>query len=84
MLTARYRRIVYFFARLLVSFTIWDVLLPRLGLRRWSQRSRSMRLSRAAARVRRSERERGGHPRRPRLGRSTSQRMNETRRRAKK
>ena len=52
MLKARYRRIVYFFARLLVSFTIWDVLLPHLGLRRWSQRSRSIRLSRAAAQFR--------------------------------
>ena len=52
MLKARYRRIVYFFARLVISFTIWDVFLPRLGLRRWSQRTRSQRLSRAAAQFR--------------------------------
>lgn len=52
MLRARYRLIVYFFARLVVSFTIWDVFLPRLGLRRWSQRTRSMRLSRSAAQFR--------------------------------
>ena len=52
MLKARYRRIVYFFARLAISFTIWDVFLPRLGLRRWSQRTRSQRLSRAAAQFR--------------------------------
>jgi len=51
-LKARYRRIVYFFARLLVSFILWDVLLPSLGLRGWSQLSRSMRLSQAAARFR--------------------------------
>ncbi len=48
MLRNRYRRIVLFFARLLVSFVWWDVVLPRLGLRRLAQRTRVERLQRSA------------------------------------
>jgi predicted unusual protein kinase regulating ubiquinone biosynthesis (AarF/ABC1/UbiB family) len=45
---ARYRRIVFFFARTLISFIIWEVIFPRIGLHSLSQRTRSERLSRAA------------------------------------
>lgn len=44
MIRARYRRIVFFFARLLLSLIYWELILPRMGLRRWSQRNRSSRL----------------------------------------
>jgi predicted unusual protein kinase regulating ubiquinone biosynthesis (AarF/ABC1/UbiB family) len=44
MIRARYRRIVFFFARLLLSLIWWELLLPRLGLRRWAARNRSQRL----------------------------------------
>ena len=49
MLRSRYRRIVFFFARILLSFIFWDLLLPRLGLRSLSRRSRTRRLKRSAA-----------------------------------
>ncbi len=52
MIRARYRRIVWFFARLIVSLIVWDVLLPRLGLRGWSRRTRPERLRRWAIRFR--------------------------------
>lgn len=42
---SRYRRIVFFFARVLISLAFWDLLLPRLGLGRWSRSSRSRRLT---------------------------------------
>ena len=44
----RYRRIVFFFARTLISLTIWEIIFPNIGLRKYSQRTRSERLSRAA------------------------------------
>lgn len=44
----RYRRIVFFFARILIRIVIWDLLLPRLGFRKWSRRTRPERLRRAA------------------------------------
>lgn len=49
---ARYRRIVLFFARLLLNLAFWDLLLPRLGLGRLSQGSRSRRLRRIGAQFR--------------------------------
>ena len=49
MLRVRYRRIVLFFARILLSFTFWDLVLPHLGLRKFSQSTRSKRLQRSAA-----------------------------------
>lgn len=52
MLRARYRRIVFFFARILVGVIFWDLLLPRLGLRSLSQRTRPERLRRAAVQYR--------------------------------
>lgn len=51
-LRARYRRIVFFFARVTAAFIWWEVVLPRLGLRRLTERTRSSRSSRTAARFR--------------------------------
>jgi predicted unusual protein kinase regulating ubiquinone biosynthesis (AarF/ABC1/UbiB family) len=48
MLRARYRRIVLFFGRILLSFVIWDLLFPRLGLRGLAVRTRNDRLRRSA------------------------------------
>ncbi len=45
MLRARYRKIVVFFVRILTSLLLWDYLLPRLGLRALSERTRPGRLS---------------------------------------
>jgi predicted unusual protein kinase regulating ubiquinone biosynthesis (AarF/ABC1/UbiB family) len=44
MIRARYRRIVLFFARLLLSLIWWELFLPRIGFSRWSARNRSPRL----------------------------------------
>ena len=52
MLRARYRRITFFFARIIISIIIWDLFLPRLGLRRLSQSTRSRRLQRIAIQYR--------------------------------
>lgn len=49
MIQSRYRRIVTFFARVLFKITFCDLLLPRIGFSRWSQRTRANRLQRAAA-----------------------------------
>ncbi len=48
MMQARYRRIVLFFARMLISITFWDILLPRIGLGSVSVRTRRERLKKAA------------------------------------
>jgi predicted unusual protein kinase regulating ubiquinone biosynthesis (AarF/ABC1/UbiB family) len=48
MLGPRYRRIVLFFARVVVSLVTWELVLPRLGLRQRAQRTRSDRLRRIA------------------------------------
>ncbi len=48
MLRSRYRRIIIFFARLLLSLAWWELALPRLGLRSWALRTRPQRLRRAA------------------------------------
>lgn len=52
MLRARYRRILFFFARILLSEFYWDLLLPRIGLARWSRRTRSERMRKIAVRYR--------------------------------
>jgi predicted unusual protein kinase regulating ubiquinone biosynthesis (AarF/ABC1/UbiB family) len=49
MYQARYRRILWFFGRVLLSLIWWDILLPRLGLKRISDRGRSGRYRRIAA-----------------------------------
>ena len=43
-LRARYRRILFFWARALLSLVAWELLLPRLGLKGWAKRTRSQRL----------------------------------------
>jgi predicted unusual protein kinase regulating ubiquinone biosynthesis (AarF/ABC1/UbiB family) len=60
MLRARYRQILFFFARLLLNLLIWDVVLPRLGLRGLSRRTRPLRLRRSAADFRRQAVRMGG------------------------
>ena len=52
MIRSRYRRIVFFFAQRIASLIFWDVVLPRLGLRGWSRRTRPERLRRMAVRFR--------------------------------
>lgn len=52
MVRSRYRRIIFFFARILVQLAYWEILLPRLGLRTYSQRGRSERMRKIAIRYR--------------------------------
>jgi predicted unusual protein kinase regulating ubiquinone biosynthesis (AarF/ABC1/UbiB family) len=49
---ARYRRIIFFFARILVSEIFWDVVLPRIGFAKWSNRTRPERVRKIAIRYR--------------------------------
>jgi len=49
---ARYRRIVFFFARLIASFVLWDLILSRLGMRAIARRTRPERMRAAARRFR--------------------------------
>ncbi|HKJ27557.1 MAG TPA: AarF/UbiB family protein [Anaerolineales bacterium] len=48
MIRSRYRRILFFFGRVLAALFFWDILLPRIGFRRFSERGRSARLQRIA------------------------------------
>ena len=48
-LRARYRYIMAFFARATGSFIFWEIVLPRLGLRGWTRRTRSQRYKQLAA-----------------------------------
>jgi predicted unusual protein kinase regulating ubiquinone biosynthesis (AarF/ABC1/UbiB family) len=52
MLRARYRRIIAFFAGIMISVFFWDLFLPRIGLSRWSNRTRSERVRKIAVRYR--------------------------------
>ncbi|MGE5223548.1 MAG: ABC1 kinase family protein [Omnitrophica WOR_2 bacterium] len=52
MIRSRYRRITFFFARVLISLFLWELIFPRIGLKKWSSRTRSGRLSRIAAQFR--------------------------------
>jgi predicted unusual protein kinase regulating ubiquinone biosynthesis (AarF/ABC1/UbiB family) len=52
MLRSRYRRIIVFFARILASVIFWDLILPRIGLGRWSRNTRSSRIRKIAIRFR--------------------------------
>lgn len=52
MIRWRYRRILFFFARLLLSLTVWDIIFPRFGLRKLSLSTRPKRLRSASARYR--------------------------------
>jgi len=51
-LRARYRYIMGFFARATASFIYWEIILPRLGLRRWTRSTRSRRYIQIAAQFR--------------------------------
>lgn len=51
-LQARYRYIMAFFTRAVASFIFWELVLPRLGLRAISRRTRSNRFKRLAVRFR--------------------------------
>ena len=48
MLRSRYRRIVFYFARVILSLLWWDVILRRVGFRRLTRRTREKRLIRIA------------------------------------
>lgn len=52
MLRARYRKIIFFWAKMLLSLTLWEVIFPRLGLRRWTQSTRPARLRKHAVEFR--------------------------------
>jgi predicted unusual protein kinase regulating ubiquinone biosynthesis (AarF/ABC1/UbiB family) len=52
MLRGRYRRITSFFARILSSVIFWDILLPHIGLSRWSRNNRTQRMRKYAIRFR--------------------------------
>jgi predicted unusual protein kinase regulating ubiquinone biosynthesis (AarF/ABC1/UbiB family) len=51
-LRARYRYIMAFFSRAVANFIFWEVILPRLGLRALTRRTRSGRYKQLAARFR--------------------------------
>jgi predicted unusual protein kinase regulating ubiquinone biosynthesis (AarF/ABC1/UbiB family) len=52
MIQARYRRILWFFGRVILSLIGWDILLPRIGFRGLSRRTRRERLRQIAVRFR--------------------------------
>jgi predicted unusual protein kinase regulating ubiquinone biosynthesis (AarF/ABC1/UbiB family) len=52
MLRARYRRIIFFFARILINIIFWDLFLPRIGLAKWSTNTRSNRYRKIAGKFR--------------------------------
>ncbi len=51
-LRARYRYIIGFFARATASFVFWEFILPRIGLRGLTQRTRSRRYKKVASQFR--------------------------------
>jgi predicted unusual protein kinase regulating ubiquinone biosynthesis (AarF/ABC1/UbiB family) len=60
MLRARYRRIVFYFGRVIISLLWWDVFLARLGFRRLGRRNRHRRMQRIAESYRTLAIEMGG------------------------
>jgi predicted unusual protein kinase regulating ubiquinone biosynthesis (AarF/ABC1/UbiB family) len=52
MLKSRYRRITFFFARVIGGIIIWDLIFPRIGLRGRSQATRPERMRKMAANFR--------------------------------
>jgi predicted unusual protein kinase regulating ubiquinone biosynthesis (AarF/ABC1/UbiB family) len=48
MIRARYRRIILFFARMLINLALWELILPRIGFRRAAIRTRPRRMRRSA------------------------------------
>jgi predicted unusual protein kinase regulating ubiquinone biosynthesis (AarF/ABC1/UbiB family) len=51
-LRGRYFRIVYFFAGVIMRFILWELIIARLGLRKWTRRTRAERFRREAVRFR--------------------------------
>ena len=51
-LRGRYFRILYFFAGVILRFILWEVLIARIGLRRWTRQTRAERFRREAVRFR--------------------------------
>jgi len=49
MFRARYRRIIFFFGRVILSFIYWDLILPRIGFQNWANKTRSKRIRRSSA-----------------------------------
>lgn len=52
MYRARYRRIIFFFARILLSVLFWDILLRQLGFGRWAKANQPARFRRYAGQFR--------------------------------
>ena len=52
MLRTRYRRIIFFFGRVIAGLIVWDIIFPRLVLRNWSKRTRPERLRKIAVQFR--------------------------------
>jgi len=48
----RYFRILYFFAGVILRFILWELIIARLGLRKWTRRTRAERFRREAVRFR--------------------------------
>ena len=46
----RYFRILYFFAGVIVRFILWELIIARVGLRKWTRRTRAERFRREAVR----------------------------------
>jgi predicted unusual protein kinase regulating ubiquinone biosynthesis (AarF/ABC1/UbiB family) len=60
MIRHRYRRITLFFGRILLGFVVWDLIFPKIGLRKWARRTRPDRLKRSAIAFRNLAVEMGG------------------------
>jgi predicted unusual protein kinase regulating ubiquinone biosynthesis (AarF/ABC1/UbiB family) len=60
MMRRRYRRILWFFAGIILQLIVWDIVLPRLGLRAAARRTRAARLQKAARSFRQLAVEMGG------------------------
>jgi predicted unusual protein kinase regulating ubiquinone biosynthesis (AarF/ABC1/UbiB family) len=51
-LRGRYFRILFFFAGVITRFILWELVIARLGLRKWTRRTRAERFRREAVRFR--------------------------------
>jgi predicted unusual protein kinase regulating ubiquinone biosynthesis (AarF/ABC1/UbiB family) len=60
MLSSRYRRIIFFFFRVLASLVIWELFFPRIGLGKISLKNRSTRLRNYAGGFRKMSVDMGG------------------------
>jgi predicted unusual protein kinase regulating ubiquinone biosynthesis (AarF/ABC1/UbiB family) len=60
MIRTRYRRIILFFGRIILSFAFWELILPRIGLRWLARRTRSKRLRSSATAFRKLAIQMGG------------------------